>query len=220
MRKTNNNIKNFLNTKIKTAPDKWRFSSGTNFGIALQRLIKDFFVSHKNVWKIEKVISNENPNSNEPDIKIIYQNGETKKYEVKSCKNGDLSGVTICNNPNLLTDTDTFLINYFPNLNTNIIEIVDVYETQLHRLTSISSSGKYKGCLISTRDTGKKIKGRNFNDFISTNDEDDFPLEVLKNDSLIRKTILYYSASKLVDPIYNFTDSEILAAIHELKNTN
>lgn len=217
MRKTNDNIKDFLNIKIKTTPNIWRCSSGTNFGVPLQKLIKDYFIYHKDKWMIEEVISNENPNSNEPDIKIIYQNGTSKKYEVKSCKNGNLSGVTICNSPNLLTDTDTFLINYSQNLSGNIIEIIDVYETQLHRLTSINSSGKYKGCLISTRDTGKKIKGRNFNDFISTKDEEDFSLEALKSESLIRKTILYYSASKLVDSTYNFTDNEILTAIHELK---
>ncbi len=139
--------------------------------------------------------------------------------EVKSCKNGALNGVTICNAPHLLNDKKAILINYTIAQN-NVINVVDVYETEIFRLTSINTRGKYKGCLISTRDTGKKIKGRTLNDFISTNDDNDYTLEQLTAPSLIRKTILYYSVSKLVDSEYNFTDEEILKALHDLKRNN
>lgn len=74
----------------------------------------------------------------------------------------------------------------------------------------------YKGLIRCTKDTGKKIKGRPFNEFIKTSDENDEPLEYLKSDALIRKTVLYYSAAKFVDRRYNFTQEEILDAIDYL----
>ena len=217
MRKTNELIKSFINQTIAKNSSAWRATPGSNFGIPLQRLIKDYYLNHQDEWDIASVVSNENPNSTEPDIVITYNDGRQRKFEVKSCKEGALNGVTICNSPELLNDTDTYLINYIPDSQTRVIRADSVYETQLFRLTSIQSSGKYRGCLISTRDTGKKIKGRNFSEFESTSDADDYPLSTLLNPELIHKTVLYYSASKLVDDRYNFTDDEILEAVHNLR---
>ena len=170
-------------------------------------------------YRILRAESNENPNNPRTDVYFISNEREFDGYEVKSIKDGKLSGLTICNNPHLLNDKKVLLINYTVDEN-NTISVIDVYETEHFRLTGINTSGKYKGCLISTRDTGKKIKGRNFNEFISSSDDDDYTLEELTAPELIRKTVLYYSASKLVDPEYNFTDEEILEAIHNLKKND
>ena len=216
MRTTNEEIKNYINHVIASNESNWRYRKGENFGIRLQVEVGRFYTDNAKRFGISSVQINTNPNDTKADIVIKYNNGTEKGYEVKSCKDGALNGVTICNAPKLLNDKKAFLINYSIGKN-DIINVVDVYETEIFRLTSISTRGKYKGCLISTRDTGKKIKGRNFHDFVSTTDSDDYTLEQLTDPALIRKTILYYSASKLVDSEYNFTDNEILNAIHDLK---
>ena len=95
---------------------------------------------------------------------------------------------------------------------------MSVIFTQIFRLITINQNGKYAGFLCSTRDTGKKIKGRNYNEFVSTSNEDDYTLQQLTNPTLIRNTVLYYSASKLVDVTYNFTDEEILEAVEHLRD--
>ncbi len=219
MRNKNNDIKNYINDVIESNKENWVYRKGENYGIRLQVQVGNFYKENANQYNIHEVQINTNPNDEKADVVIKYENGAEKGIEVKSCKNGSLSGVTICNAPHLLNNKKAFLINYTVGQN-NVIYIVDVYETEIFRLTSISARGKYKGCLISTRDTGKKIKGRAFSDFILSNDDDDYTLEQLTNPSLIRKTILYYSASKLVDEEYDFTDEEILSAIHDLKRNN
>ncbi|MCQ2454525.1 MAG: hypothetical protein MJ090_00035 [Clostridia bacterium] len=217
MRQTNNEIRDFINQQIQKRPEAWKFNRGSNFGIPLQRLVYQFYFDNREKFKIRIVECNENPNSTDPDIVVHYSDNKVEGIEVKSCKNGALSGVTICNSPHLLNDSKAILINYVPHPDTNVIFAENVYVTQLHRLTSKVKTGKYTGCLISTRDTGKKIKGRNFNDFINTSENDDYSIEELTDERLIRKTILYYSASKLVDDDYTFSDEEILEAIHFLR---
>lgn len=217
MRKEDEKLRAFINEQIESNSEEWIANKGSNFGIPLQRLVKRYYDSQKEELGISTVTSNENPNSNDPDIVIEYNDGSKDYREVKSCKNGKLEGVTICNSPDLLSDSKTFLINYSPNNSTGVINVNNVFDTQLHRLTGINSTGKYRGCLRSTRDTGKKIKGRSYSDFVSTNDEDDTSLEQLTDPSVQRQTILRYSASKLVDGQFNFSDEEILEAIHSLK---
>ena len=219
MRKKNNEIKEYINNKILSNPLNWEYRKGANFGISLQTEIGNYYQSNAQKFNIKKVKINTNPNDENPDIVITHTNGSTEGYEIKSCKDGALNGVSICNAPHLLNNKKTFLINYTIS-ESNVLHVVDVYETELFRLTSIYSTGKYSGCLISTRDTGKKIKGRNFNNFINTSDEDDYTLEQLTNSDLIRKTILTYSASKLVDEEYNFTDEEILTVVHNLRRNS
>ena len=216
MRKKNNEIKEYINNKITEAPEKWIYRKGENFGIRLQVEVGNYYKSIADSLNIKEVQINTNPNDERPDVYIVYNDETEEGFEIKSCKDGALNGVTICNAPHLLNDKKAFLINYTINSD-KIVHIIDVYETQIFRLTSVNTNGKYKGCLISTRDTGKKIKGRNFNDFITTSDEDDYSLEQLTNQNLIRRTILYYSAAKLIDKTYNFTDEEILDAVHNLK---
>ena len=217
MRTKNIEIKNYINGVIKANPNNWTYNRGSNFGVALQVEVGNYYKANKAKYNILDVQINTNPNDERSDVVLTYKNGKVDGYEVKSCKDGALSGVTICNAPRLLNDKKAFLINYTVDTN-SVIVVLDVYETEIFRLTSINQRGKYKGCLISTRDTGKKIKGRNFNDFISTSDDDDYTLEELTDEALIRKTILYYSASKLIDDEYNFTDEEILEAIRHLRN--
>ena len=217
MRVKNNKIKNYINGVIEDNTTNWIYRKGENFGIRLQVETGNFYREKAEEYDICDVQINTNPNDERADIVIKHNNGMEEGIEVKSCKDGALNGVTICNAPHLLNDKKAILINYTVEKN-NVIRVLDVYETEIFRLTSIGARGKYKGCLISTRDTGKKIKGRTFNDFISTDDDDDYTLEQLTAPSLIRKTILYYSASKLVDSEYNFTDEEILKAINDLKN--
>ena len=203
MRKTNNNIKDYINNFINNSSDSnWTYQKGSNYGIELQKLAGSYY---------EQI-------SKELGIQCVRINTKKREIEVKSCKDEALSGVTICNAPHLLNDKDTLLINYSVCKNTKKIYVKDVYETQLHRLVSINKTGKYKGCLTSTRDTGKKLKGRNFNDFINTNEEDDYSLAELTDDRLIRRTILTYSTSKLVDNEYNFTIDEITEVYFCLKN--
>ena len=217
MRTKNNEIKNYINGVISANRNDWIYHRGSNFGIALQVEVGNYYKDHKQRYNISDVQINTNPNDERSDIVITYNDGSEDGYEVKSCKDGALSGVTICNAPRLLNDKKAFLINYTVGAG-NVIVVLDVYETEIFRLTGINKRGKYKDCLISTRDTGKKIKGRNFNDFISTSDEDDYTLEELTEEALIRKTILYYSAAKLIDDEYEFTDEEILEAIRHLRN--
>ena len=219
MRKTNNNIKNYINNFINNYSDSnWIYQKGSNYGIELQKLVGSYYKQISRELGIQCVRINTNPNNPDPDILLIFINSKKREIEVKSCKDEALSGVTICNAPHLLNDKDTLLINYSVSENTGKIYVKDVYETQLYRLVSINKTGKYKGCLTSTRDTGKKLKGRNFNDFINTNEEDDYSLAELTNDKLIRRTILTYSTSKLVDNEYNFTINEITEVYLSLKN--
>lgn len=192
----------------------WK-NSGTEF----QRVVRDYFNENTEKYHILKTESNENPNDSRTDVYFVCDEGECDGYEVKSIKDGSLPGLTICNNPLLLNDKKVLLINYTVD-NDSTILVIDVYETQIFRLTSINASGKYKGCLISTRDTCKKIKGRNFNDFINTCEDEDYTLEELTNPELVRKTILYYSASKLVDSEFNFKDKEIERAIRDLRKND
>lgn len=219
MRKTNNNIKDYINNFINNSSDSnWTYQKGSNYGIELQKLAGSYYEQISKELGIQCVQINTNPNDLNPDILLIFTNSKKREIEVKSCKDEALSGVTICNAPHLLNDKDTLLINYSVCKNTKKIYVKDVYETQLHRLVSINKTGKYKGCLTSTRDTGKKLKGRNFNDFINTNEEDDYSLAELTDDRLIRRTILTYSTSKLVDNEYNFTIDEITEVYFSLKN--
>lgn len=219
MRTTNNDIKNYINGIIRANTVNWTYRRGENFGIRLQVEVGNYYRDNAVRLNIRNVQINTNPNDVHADVVITYNDNTEEGCEVKSCKDGALPGVTICNAPHLLNDKKAFLINYTIGAD-GIISVVDVYETEIFRLTSINTRGKYRGCLISTRDTGKKIKGRNFNEFISTSPDDDYTLEELTAPELIRKTILYYSASKLVDPEYNFTDEEILEAIHNLKGND
>lgn len=216
MRDYNNEIKDFINKKIKENSKSWIYQKGSNFGVKLQVLVGEYYEENKNKFKICKVKINTNPNDVNPDVVLEFTDGRTDGIEVKSCKDEALTGVTICNGPNLINDKKAILINY--TITNSIVEVVDVIETQIFRLITINSTGKYQGCLSATRDTGKKIKGRNFKNFISTTEEDDYTLAQLTEPSLIRKTILMYSASKLVDTEYNFTDEEILDAVHKLRN--
>ena len=217
MRIINEEIKEYINATIKSNKNDWMYRRGSNFGIALQVEVGNYYKANMTKFNISNVHINTNPNDEHSDIVITYNDGTENGCEVKSCKDGALNGVTICNAPRLLNDKKAFLINYTVGPG-NIIIVLDVYETEIFRLTSINKKGKYKGCLISTRDTGKKIKGRNFKDFINTSDEDDYTLSQLTEEGLIRKTILYYSASKLIDDEYNFTDEEIVEAIRHLRN--
>lgn len=216
MRKYNKSIKKYLNTQINSNKNNWKYSKGANFGIPLQKLVGKYYLDNKDEFNIESVDINTNPNDTKPDVVLHFKDNTTKGIEVKSCKDGALSGVTICNGPNLINDKDAFLINY--TIKDSIVSVQTVIETKIFRLITINNSGKYAGCLSSTRDTGKKIKGRNYKSFINTSDSDDYTLEDLTNPNLIRKTILMYSASKLVDDDYNFSDEEILDAIKQLKN--
>ncbi len=219
MRIKNNEMKEYINNIIRTNTVNWEYRRGENFGIRLQVEVGNYYRDNAERFNIEQVQINTNPNDERPDVVLTYNGGIEEGCEVKSCKDGALNGVTICNAPHLINDKRAFLINYTVGAD-NVIFVVDIYETEIFRLTSINSRGKYKGCLISTRDTGKKIKGRNFNDFINTSEENDYTLEQLTDPTLVRKTILYYSASKLVDSDYNFTDEEILEAIHNLKEND
>ena len=219
MRTKNNEIKEYINSNIRTNTNNWIYRRGENFGIRLQVEVGNYYRANAEQFNIEQVQINTNPNDERPDVVITYNDGTEEGCEVKSCKDGALNGVTICNAPPLINDKKAFLINYTVG-DDNVIFVVDAYETEIFRLTSINSRGKYKGCLISTRDTGKKIKGRNFNGFINTSEENDYTLEQLTDPALVRKTILYYSASKLVDSDYNFTDEEILEAVHNLKEND
>lgn len=216
MRNLNKKIKQYLNHKILENSNNWKYAAGANFGIALQNLIRQYYTDNKLSFDIKNVIINTNPNCPNPDVLITYNDGQIRGIEVKSFKNGALSGVTICNSPNLINDKEVILINY--TFNDNTLNVITVIFTQIFRLITINQSGKYSGCLSSTRDTGKKIKGRNYNDFISSSDKDDYTLKQLTNPALIRKTVLYYSASKLVDPNFNFNDDEILEAVKSLRN--
>lgn len=219
MRTKREEIKCYINEVITRNKRQWKFEGGKNSGTEFQRIVRDYFNENAEKHHILRAKSNENPNDPRTDVYFICNEGECDGYEVKSIKDGSLPGLTICNNPLLLNDKKVLLINYTVDKNSTI-SVLDVYETQIFRLTSINSSGKYKGCLMSTRDTGKKIKGRNFNDFINTCEDEDYTLEELTNPELVRKTILYYSASKLVDSDYNFTDEEILEAVHNLKESD
>jgi len=216
MRNLNEEIRQYLNIKILKSSNNWRYTSGANFGIALQRLIGQYYIDNKITLDINTVDINTNPNCPDPDVVITYNNGQIMGIEVKSCKNSALSGVTICNSPHLINDKDTILINYtFTN---NVLSVIAVIFTQIFRLITINQGGKYSGCLSSTRDTGKKIKGRNYNEFINSSDEDDYTLAQLTDPNLIRKTVLYYSASKLIDAEFNFSNDEILEALENLRN--
>lgn len=215
MRIYNEDIKIYLNNQIQKEINidhtKWKFKSGGNYGVKLQELVGKYYEDNSEKFKISSVKINTDPSSPEPDVVISFLNGTTKGIEVKSCKNGTLHGVTICNSPKLINNKDALLINY--NISNLTVNVQAVIETQIFRLITINKSGMYKGCLSSTRDTGKKIRGRTYQSFISTSDSDDYTLEQLTKPELIRKTILMYSASKLIDDEYNFADEEILSAI-------
>lgn len=216
MRNYNEHIRQYLNTEISKKSNVWKYAPGANFGIALQKLVGEYYKSNNKYFDIARVDINTNPNCLDPDVVINYNNGTIVGIEVKSCKDGALSGVTICNSPHLINDKCAILINYtFIN---EVLSVTAVIITQIFRLITINKTGKYVGCLSSTRDTGKKIKGRNYNEFISSSDENDYTLKELTEPALIRKTILYYSASKLVDAEYNFTDAEVIQALNDLRN--
>lgn len=189
---------------------------GGNYGTLLQEEVKHYYDHNNSKCNISAVDCNTDPMNSDPDITLHFIDGNKEGIEVKSCKNQELSGVTICNSPELLNSSRAFLINYTFN-DEKKLEVKEVFDTELHRLATIKKRGKYKGCLTSTRDTGKKIKGRSYNDFVNTNECDDHTLAELTDPAIVRKTILYFSASKLVDDNYDFTDDEILNAIHELK---
>lgn len=157
MRKKNNEIKEYINNKITEAPENWIYRKGENFGIRLQVEVGNYYKSIADSLNIKEVQINTNPNDERPDVYIVYNDETEEGFEIKSCKDGALNGVTICNAPHLLNDKKAFLINYTINSD-KIVHIIDVYETQIFRLTSVNTNGKYKGCLISTRDTGKKSK--------------------------------------------------------------
>lgn len=216
MRKTNNSLKEFFNKEIEKNKENWKFTSGSNYGIAFQKMAGDYYEVKKTELGIREVKVNLNPNSPEPDIVLSNKDNTLSNIEVKSCKNKALSGVTICNSPELLTDTPCILINYKVDDN-SYVEVDEVIETELHRLVTINSKGKYEGCLSSTRDTGKKLKGRNYKEFLDSNDEDDYSLEELTNSELKRKTVLMYSASKLIDAEYDYSKEEIFQALDHLK---
>ncbi|MDU4938228.1 MAG: hypothetical protein E6X34_07205 [Clostridium sp.] len=215
MRKYNNTIKDYLNSEIQKNKTDWVYAKGANFGIQLQKLTGKYYEDNKAKFNISSVDINTNPNDTKPDVVLHYTDDSSKGIEVKSCKDGKLSGVTICNGPNLINDKDALLINY--TIIDSVVSVQAVIETQIFRLITINSTGKYKGCLSATRDTGKKIKGRNYNSFISTNESEDYSLEELTKPELIRETVLMYSASKLVDDEYNFTDEEILNSLKKLR---
>lgn len=216
MRNFNEEIKHYLNNEISMSPSNWAHASGANFGIPLQRLIGKYYNDNSKKLNISKVAINTNPNCSDPDVVLTFNDGKIRGIEVKSCKDASLTGVTICNSPQLINDREAILINYtYVN---NTLNVIAVIFTQIFRLITINKAGRYAGCLSSTRDTGKKIKGRNYNEFVSSSNKDDYTLEQLTNPSLIRKTVLYYSASKLVDENYNFTDEEILKAIQHLRS--
>ena len=120
-------------------------------------MVRDYFNDNTKKYSIVRAESNENPNDPRTDVYFICVDGERDGYEVKSIKDGSLSGLTICNDPRLLNDKKVLLINYTVDENQTIF-VLDVYGTEIFRLTSINDGGKYKGCLMSTRDTGKKLK--------------------------------------------------------------
>jgi hypothetical protein len=218
LRKTNNDIKNYINDFISSSSSSnWIYQKGSNYGIELQKLAGSYYKQNSQKFGIQNVKINTNPNDTDADIVLTFTDLTQRDIEVKSCKDGTLNGVTICNSPHLLNDKDVLLINYTVSENSGKIYVKDVYETQLHRLVSINKSGIYKGCLTSTRDTGKKLKGRNFNDFLNTNEKDDSSLSELTDEKLIRKTILTYSTSKLIDDDYNFSIEEITEIYNFLK---
>ncbi len=218
MRKINNDIKNYINNFINnSSSSNWIYQKGSNYGIELQKLAGSYYQLNSQKFGIQNVKINTNPNDPDADIVLTFTDFTKRDIEVKSCKDEALNGVTICNAPHLLNDKDTLLINYSVSEITGKIYVKDVYETQLHRLVSINKTGKYKDCLTSTRDTGKKLKGRNFNDFINTDEKDDYSLTELTDDKLVRKTILTYSTSKLVDNEYDFSIEEITEVFSLLK---
>lgn len=219
LRTKRDDIKQYINDIIGSDKKNWIYRKGSNFGTKLQEEVGNYFKSKMEELCISDVEINTNPNDVNPDIVIHFIDNTKEGFEVKSCKDGALGSVTICNSPHLLNDKKAFLINYTVGEN-NVILVEDIYQTEIFRLTSINSRGKYKGCLRSTRDTGKKIKGRTFNDFISTCEKDDYTLKQLTDPKLIRKTVLYHSAAKLVDDEYIFTDKEILSAIQELRKND
>lgn len=218
MRKTNNDIKNYINDFINnSSSSNWIYQKGSNYGIELQKLAGSYYQLNSQKFGIQNVKINTNPNDPDADIVLTFIDFTKRDIEVKSCKDEALNGVTICNAPHLLNDKDTLLINYSVSEITGKIYVKDVYETQLHRLVSINKTGKYKDCLTSTRDTGKKLKGRNFNDFINTDEKNDYSLTELTDDKLVRKTILTYSTSKLVDNEYDFSIEEVTEVFSSLK---
>lgn len=214
-RKTNDDLRDYINEEIVENSSDWTIAHQKNFGDQFQDMVRRYYNVHKRTLGVRSVEQNQNPNDRRADVIITMNDGSVIEYEVKSCKNGSLPGVTICNAPELLTDKPTYLINY--TIENDIVRVIDVYDTQLFRLTSIRSGGKYDGCLLSTRDTGKKIKGRTLNDFLIHTDENDYTFEHLTSPQLIRETILRYTAAKFVDNRYDFTDEEVLDAIHKIK---
>ncbi|OZM56951.1 hypothetical protein CIB95_09275 [Lottiidibacillus patelloidae] len=217
MRKENIEIKDYLNEKILKQKNRgdWYEKPGENYGTKLQKLIGQYYEDNKNKYLIKHVEVTLDPNSPKPDIQLTFINNTQENIEVKSCKNKKLDGVTICNSPYLLTDTRTFLVNYI--FKDGLLYVNNLYDTELHRLTTIQEKGKYIGTIKCTRDTGKKVKGRSFSNFLTTKPQDDYSLEELKSPALIRKTILMYSVSKLVDQEHKFTNDEIIEAVNCLK---
>ena len=215
-RKKNDELRDFINTEIADNSSNWTEAHQKNFGDQFQDRVRRYYSFNKKMLGVKSVEQNQNPNDRRGDVIITQNNGDVIEYEVKSCKNGNLEGVTICNTPELLNAKPAYLINYTINKD-GVVYVIDVYDTQVFRLTSINKKGKYKGCLRGNRDTGKKIKGRPLNEFLLNSDDTDNTLQELTSPEIIRKTVLMYSASKFVDDKYNFTDEEILDAIHKIK---
>jgi hypothetical protein len=208
-RKRNIEIENFINNRIKKdETSRWKSVKSNNYGLVFQQAIGDYFTHTKKKFGISKVDVNFNPSDPRPDVVLTMKDGTVLEKEVKSFKDEMLSGLTICNHPNLLKDVPTYVVNYV--FNGEKVFARMVIETELHRLTGIAKSGKYCGCLLSTRDNGKKLKGRCFNDFFYSNPDDDKTIEELNNKALILKTELHYTIAKLVPG--NYEPLEVVTA--------
>ena len=200
-RKRNTEIEDFLNRQIQNDKNGiWKSVKSNNYGLVFQRAIADYFESKKEKFGITQVECNLNPSDPKPDIVCTMKDGSVQVYEVKSFKDTMLSGLTICNCPRLLKDSWTYLINYI--FVGDKVAVRSVVECELHRLTGIAKSGKYKGKLLSTMDNGKKLKAKNFTAFYFGKPEDDESLETLTSEDMMLETELHYTVAKLVPGKY------------------
>lgn len=201
-RKRSTEIEDFLNRQIQNDKNGiWKSVKSNNYGLVFQRAIADYFESKKEKFGIALVECNLNPSDPKPDIVCTMKDGSIQVYEVKSFKDTMLSGLTICNHPSMLKSTITYLINYI--FAGDKVAVRSVVETELHRLTGLAKPGtRYAGCILATRDNGKKAKGRSFNDFYFSDPANDTPLDVLLAKEMLLKTELHYTVSKLVPGEY------------------
>ena len=73
MRKTNNNIKNYINNFINNSSDSnWIYQKGSNYGIELQKLVGSYYKQISRELGIQCVRINTNPNNPDPDILLIF----------------------------------------------------------------------------------------------------------------------------------------------------